>query len=451
MAYTFKGGAHINEHKITASCPTEALPEPPFVRISMTQGIGAPATPTVAVGDTVAIGDVIGDVPAASLGCPVHASISGTVTAVEECRVSGGSLERFVVIENDNMSRLSESISPFSGNVVTLPPDIISERIRRAGIVGMGGAAFPTYAKVDSARDKCEYLIVNCAECEPFITADHRLLLERPESVVRGLKLLMRAVGASQAIIAVEDNKLDAVRRLRELCGKSSPVSVKILRTKYPQGDERQLIFALTGRELGEGKLPADAGCVIFNAHTCAAVYDAFATGMPCVRRTVTVSGDCVAEPKNLYVPIGTSAEYLLEFCGGLVRTPEKLISGGPMMGRAQWDAAVTVKKGTSSLLFLSSDFSKKPSGESVCIHCGRCISTCPMHLMPVYLAQFVRGDDMKSAELYGAASCVECGTCSHGCPAKIELVQYIRVAKGFIRTERARMKAAAADSAAKR
>ncbi len=442
MALTFKGGAHINEHKLSAACPVEALPEPPFVRISLSQGIGAPASPSVSVGDSVALGDVIGDVPADSLGCPVHASISGTVTAIEECRIPGGALERFVVIENDMLSRVSDSLSPFSGSISSLSPDELCERVRRAGIVGMGGAAFPTYAKINSARGRCSTLIVNCAECEPFITADHRLLLERPEAVLRGLKLLLRAVGASEAVIAVEDNKLDAVDRLRELCGKDSPVSVKVLRTKYPQGDERQLIFALTGRELGEGKLPADAGCVIFNAHTCAAVYDAFSTGMPCVRRIVTVSGDCVASPKNLYVPLGVSAEYLLGFCGGLTRRPEKLISGGPMMGRAVPDASVTVKKGTSSFLFLSEEFSRG-SVESVCIHCGRCISTCPMHLMPVYLAQFVRADDMKSAELYGALSCVECGTCSHGCPAKIELVQYIRVAKGYIRTERARMRAA--------
>ena len=351
MAYTFRGGIHVNEHKYTCDCPVEILPEPAVVKISMNQNIGADCTPTVKKGDRVLVGQLIGDVPEGALGCPIHSSVSGTVADIEEQRVPTGAIEKVVVIENDGMGEVSDTVTPYTGSIRDLSPEEITEKIRRAGIAGMGGAAFPTYAKINSSRGKAEYLIVNCAECEPFITADHRLLLEHPEDVVRGVKILMRAVGAPQAFIAVEDNKLNTVKRLRELCGNDGLISVKVLKTKYPQGDERQLIFALTGRELPPGKLPADAGCVIFNAHTCASSYTAISTGMPSVRRIITLSGDCVATPKNLSVPVGASAMDLVAFCGGLVKTPEKMISGGPMMGQAQWNGEMPVKKSTSSVL----------------------------------------------------------------------------------------------------
>ena len=447
LAFTFRGGIHVEEHKYTRDCPVEVLPEPGTVKISMNQNIGAPCTPVVKNGDYVRIGQIIGDVPNDILGCPVHASVSGTVTDIEEIRVSSGALEKVIVIQNDGKDETDPSVVPFTGSIRELSSEDITERVRCAGICGMGGAAFPTYAKINSARGKAEYLIVNCAECEPFITADHRLLLEYPEEVIRGVKILMRATHAPKALIAVEDNKMNAVKRLCKLCEKDSLISVKVMKTKYPQGDERQLIFALTGRELPAGKLPADAGCVIFNAHTCAAVYKAIATGMPSVRRIITVSGDCVATPKNLSVPVGTAASYLVEYCGGLVKTPEKMISGGPMMGQAQWDFDMPVKKSTSAILLLSESYSRKPKEPPVCIRCGRCAANCPMRLMPVYIAQFVQHDDMKSAEKYGALSCVECGSCSYNCPGKVEIVQYIRVAKNYIRTENARMKKAETDS----
>jgi electron transport complex protein RnfC len=219
------------------------------------------------------------------------------------------------------------------------------------------------------------------------------------------------------------------------------------MKTKYPQGDERQLIYALTGREIPTGKLPEDAGCVVFNAHTCAAVYTAIATGMPSVRRIITVSGDCIATPKNLSVPVGVPASLLVEYCGGLVKTPEKMIFGGPMMGQAQLDAHIPVKKSTSAILYLSRKYSAKPKKDTSCIRCGRCVSNCPMHLMPLYIAMSVRNDDMKAAERYGAMSCVECGSCSYNCPAKVEIVQYIRVAKNYISTESAHIKEAEADA----
>ena len=443
MAYTFRGGIHVEEHKHTSDCPVEVIPHPPIVKISMNQNIGAPSVPVVSKGDYVRVGQLIGEVPAGALGCPVHSSVSGTVTAIEEMRVPSGAMEKTVVIENDGKDEVSDTVVPYTDSIRTLTPEDITERVRLAGIAGMGGAAFPTYAKISSARGKVEYLIVNCAECEPFITADHRLLLEHPEDIIKGVKILMRAVGAPQAYIAVENNKMNGIKRLRQLLGDDKLISVKVMKTKYPQGDERQLIFALTGRELPAGKLPADAGCVIFNAATCAAVYTAFATGMPSVRRNITVSGDCVKTPKNLSVPVGIPASFLVEYCGGLVKTPTKLISGGPMMGQAQWDPDMPVKKSTSSLLLLSEDYSRKPSLPAVCIRCGRCVANCPMRLMPAYIAQFVQHDDMESAERYGAMSCVECGSCSYNCPGKVDIVQYVRVAKNYIRTEAARRRAA--------
>ncbi len=443
LAYTFKGGIHVDEHKHTAKSKTVTIPTPPIVKVSMNQSIGAPATPTVKVGDTVKIGQVIGEVPESALGCPVHSSISGKVIAIEEMRVTDGSYQKAIVIESDGEDAVHESVVPYTQSISKASREEIIDRIRAAGITGMGGAAFPTYAKIKSAIGKAEYLIVNCAECEPFITADHRLLLEEPDRVIGGIKILLRAVGAPQAFVAIEDNKADAARKISKRLRGQDLISVKLMKTKYPQGDERQLIFALTGRELATGKLPADAGCVIFNAATCAAVYTAFAEGMPLVKRTLTVSGDCIKAPANLSVPIGTTASYLIEQCGGLVKTPEKMIAGGPMMGQAQWDRDMPTKKSTSSLLLLSRKYSEKPSEPAVCIRCGRCVKNCPMRLMPAYIAAFVRKDDMENAEKYGAMSCVECGSCSYNCPGKVEIVQYIRVAKNYIRTENARMKAA--------
>ena len=233
---------------------------------------------------------------------------------------------------------------------------------------------------------------------------------------------------------------MDAVQKLEELLGDSRMISVKVMKTKYPQGDERQLVYALTGQEIPAGKLPADVGCVIFNAETCAAIYKAFSTGMPSVSRVVTVDGDCIRRPKNLLVPVGTSASELIAFCGGLCRPPKKLVSGGPMMGMAQWDPEMPVTKSTSAVLVFSSRFGRKNVAKPACIRCGRCVSHCPMHLMPMYIAQFSQKGDLKRAEEYGAMSCVECGSCSYNCPGGVEIVQHIRVAKAAIKTEKARI-----------
>lgn len=432
MAYTFKGGVHVEEYKNTRRAQVELITPPKMVSIPLSQHIGSPCSPLVKKGDHVDMGQPIGDVPTGSLGCPVHASISGVVAGIEDKYTPSGQKTKNVVIENDFNDTVHESVVPFKKKLIDTDSDEIISIIRAAGISGMGGAMFPTYAKIQSAIGKAYRIIVNCAECEPYITANHRLLLENPASVINGVKILLKATGIRTAIIAVEDNKLDAVNKLEELLDGSKMISVKIMKTKYPQGDERQLIYALSGHELPAGKLPADLGCVIFNAETCSSVFKAFAKGMPLIKRIVTVDGDCIKSPKNLLVPIGTSYSDVIRHCGGLIKSPKTIISGGPMMGFAQWDINSPVTKGTSAVLV----FSKTPESKQppACIHCGRCVRGCPMHLMPNYIAQFAQTGDMERAEQYGAASCVECGSCSYSCPGFIPIVQYVRVAKEGIK-----------------
>ena len=444
--YTFRGGTRVPEYKLTAESPIVPLSPPPFVVLPMSQHIGVPAVPIVAAGDTVDKGQLIGTIES-GLGCPVHASISGRVSKIEEREQVNGKKVLHIVVENDYENRITPSIAPFSKKLADTSSEEIIEKIRNAGISGMGGAAFPTYAKIQSAVGKAGHMIINCAECEPYITANHRLLLERPEDVCGGALILLKALGLRHCDIAVENNKKDAIHKLNELLWDNEILSVKVLKTKYPQGDERQLIYALKHIELPVGKLPADVGCVIFNAETCAAVYQAFASGMPLVERIVTCSGDCVKEPKNLLVPLGTPVRNLIECCGGLVRQPQKIINGGPMMGQAQWSVDMPVTKGSSSILVLSEEAAPHRNQASTCIRCGRCVSTCPMHLMPNYLALFAKSGKFDKAEAYHAASCVECGTCSYNCPGNVPIVQYIRMAKGKIAEQRRMQSAARAAS----
>ena len=442
VKYTFKGGIHVNEHKNTAGCHSEMIPSPQSVCIPLSQHIGAPAVPLVKLGDKVEIGQKIADVPADKLGCPIHASISGTVKQIIKKTIPSGALVEHIIIENDFENKVSDTIVPFGKAIEELTTDDVIGFVREAGISGMGGAAFPTYAKIKSAVGKVDTIIINCAECEPFITANHRLLLEMPELVIEGIRILVQALGVKNAIIAIEDNKPDAIKLMRDKLVDDTTISVKVLKTKYPQGDERQLIFALLGREIPTGKLPADVGCVIFNAETCATIDRAYAQGRPSIIRFITVDGDCIKTPKNLRVPIGTPCSELIRICGGLVKEPYKLINGGPMMGIAQWDIEMPVTKSTSALLLFSEEFGKKKATFEKCIHCGKCIKNCPMHIMPMYIAQYTKIGDIESAEKYGAMSCVESGSWSYNCPGGVEIVQYIRAAKATIRAEYARLNA---------
>ncbi len=446
--YTFRGGTHLREHKETAALATERLPEPASVSIPLSQHIGAHARAVVRPGDTVRLGQVIGTVEQ-GLGCPVHASVSGTVRAIVTRRNAVGTPIQNVVIDNDGQRLWDESIRARETGLSEATTEEIVEVVRQAGISGLGGATFPTYAKIRSAVGKADRVIVNCAECEPYLTANHRLLLERGEIVISGLEVVMHALGVKTGILAVEDNKPDAIAHLRERLRKREPLErgldlrVAVMKTKYPQGDERQLVYALTGREIPAGALPADVGCMIVNAETAAAVSRAFWRGLPLVSRIVTVAGDCVRQPKNVRVPLGASVQDLIAFCGGLTQTPKKMITGGPMMGYALWDPETPVVKSTSGILLFSAAYDRINTLHSPCIHCGRCVAHCPMHLMPNYLAQYAMAGDYDRAREMDAMSCVECGTCSYNCPAGVEIVQYIRVAKGAIRAGAAAQAAA--------
>ena len=437
----------MNEYKITASKAIEKLPVPETVVVPLSQHIGAPCTPTVKIGDTVDKGQIIGIVEK-GLGCPVHASVSGRILKIETVITPSGRRVDQIVIENDGEERLCPDIKHNGKTINDITPEECIEAVRLAGVSGMGGATFPTYAKISSALGKVDKIIINSAECEPFITANHRLMLEEPQKIIDGLKLLMHVFGLDKGIIAVEDNKMDAVEALKKALGSDTSVEISVLKTKYPQGDERQIIYALTGVELKSGKLPADVGCVIFNAETCYNVSRAVFEGMPLIERIVTVSGNCVKEPKNILAPIGTAVSELIDFCGGFTEQPEKIVLGGPMMGFAQWDISVPVTKGTNAVLALSESFNKKPSTPYACLHCGKCVSVCPMHLMPLYLAQHSQKRDFDACEKYNALSCVECGSCAYVCPGSVPLVQLIRLAKGTINDKR---RAAAAAAAAKK
>lgn len=434
------------DEKNTKNLPITEFPAPKTVAIPMQQHIGAPATPLVKKGDPVCVGQVIGRFDA-GLSCPVHASVSGVVKDIEmRPSYSGIGKTAYVVIENDFLDTLDPSVKPCEKDIRDITTEEIVEIVKNAGISGMGGAAFPTYAKISSAIGKAKDIIVNCAECEPYITANHRLMLEEPEKIVGGVQLLLKALSLEKAIFAIEDNKKDAAESMcRAIDGKAG-LEVAVLKTKYPQGDERQLMYALKGIELPAGKLPADVGCVIFNAETCAAIYNAYTTGMPLTKRIVTIDGDAINTPKNIRVPIGTSFADIFEFCDGVKDSISRIISGGPMMGAAQWDFKGVVMKSTSAILVLSDERNRSIVENASCIHCGKCVSVCPMHLLPNYLAAFSKADNTEMCEKFGIMSCVECGCCTYTCPGGVPIVQHIRNKKAQIVAYKKKMAALAAE-----
>jgi electron transport complex protein RnfC len=449
LKFTFKGGSHVAEHKNTAECAVRKMDPPTSVSIPMSQHIGAPACPVVAPGDRVLMGQVIGEV-SEGLGCPVHASVSGTVREITSRNNAAGMPVQNIVIENDGAYELHPDVKPYGKPLPECTPDELIELLRRAGISGMGGATFPTYAKLRGAIGKVQHVIINCAECEPFITANHRLMLEQPEALIGGARVLLQVLGLDKVTFAIEDNKMDAVACLKQtiatmMVDDDVTMDIAVMKTKYPQGDERQIIYALMKKEVPAGKLPADVGCILFNAETCAAVWRAYAEGMPLIWRIVTVDGDCIAQPGNLLAPVGASYADLAAACGGFVKLPEKVVNGGPMMGFAQWDLQGSVTKGTSALLYMSEEFIRPTLNHTACIHCGRCADHCPMHLMPYTLTVMARKRQFDEAQKYDIMSCVECGTCSYNCPAGVEIVQYIRAAKAAIRQKQAADRARAA------
>ena len=431
MLKTFKGGIHPPYNKnLTNFKPIEKATLPKKVIIPMGMHIGAPCEPIVKVGDTVKRGQKIGDAKG-FVSVPVHASISGKVTAVEPRSWPGGGLMMSVVIESDGKDEQYEDIIP-PKPLSEMLPDEIKSLIREAGITGLGGAGFPTQVKLSFPPEKnVDTIIVNAAECEPYITADHRLLLEQPEDVVFGLEAIMKATGVKQAFIGIEDNKLDAVESIKKAIKGKENIEVVVLATKYPQGGEKQLINAVTGREVPSGGLPMDAG-VVNNAATCASIANTLKTGMPLIERITTVTGSGIKEPKNLLIRIGTPLSDIIEQCGGFKGRPGKVLMGGPMMGLAQSDLEAPAIKGTSGLLVLEKSDVKLVE-PSPCIRCARCVDSCPIHLLPTNLARFSEKGMWVEAEKYHAMDCTECGCCSFVCPAHIPLTQHIRIAKSHI------------------
>ncbi len=436
MLKTFKkGGVHPAEQKaITEGIAIECLPVPKKAVLPVSQHLGAPCNPCVKKGDTVKTGQLVADSDKA-VSAPIHSSITGKVTAVEHRNHPLGPRVMSIVIEGDGSDEWAEGMdsSLFDKDapreIDMSGKDSFRKIIRDAGIVGMGGAAFPTHIKLSPPPDKkIDTLIINGAECEPYLTADHRLMLERPNSVLQGVRIFREILGAEKVYIAIEANKPDAVKLLAPLAGKYG-FEVAVCQTKYPEGGEKQLINALTGRETPSGGLPMDVGCVVQNVGTAAAVYEAVALGKPLIERIVTVTGSAVGKPKNLMVRMGTAFRELLDFCAYEGHDGDKVIMGGPMMGKAQKYLDVPVVKGTSGIVCVRAEdiitMDHRP-----CLHCGQCVTVCPMGLNPSELAlraEFREYDDLLKI---GLMDCMECGGCAFICPARRHLVHWIRVGK---------------------
>jgi electron transport complex protein RnfC len=431
---TFPGGTHPPGHKsVTGDRASEACPLPEELVIPFAQHIGAPAEPCVRPGEKVARGQVVGRAHG-FVSVPVHASTSGEVVAVEERPHPCGALLPAVVLRPDGRDAWAEECLCQSAHV--LSGEAMRERIREAGVVGMGGAAFPTHVKLDPPRGKSiDTLIVNGVECEPWLTADRRVLLEKTDSLLAGIQVLQDILQVERVFIGIEDNQPDVAALLEEHAVERG-IGVAVLPAKYPQGAERQLIYAVTRRRVPARGLPLDVGVLVQNVGTVAAVADAVLRKRPLVERMVTVSGPGVAEPKNLRVRIGTPLRHLLECCGGLREAPGKVLMGGPMMGHAQFTLDVPVVRGSSGVVVLRrQDLTLEEPGP--CLRCGRCVAACPMRLMPTFIADYARRDELGLAERFGARSCIECGSCSFICPAGIPLVQSIRYAKGAVLARR--------------
>lgn len=431
---TFPGGLHPPDSKAaTAQRPVENCPLPDELIIPLSQHIGAPAKPCVAKGDRVKKGQVIGEARG-FVSVPVHASSSGDVVAVEPRPHPSGMALPAVVLRPDGEDVWGETaaaLDPHNDDI-----DTLLERIQGAGVVGMGGATFPTHVKLSPPPEKpIDTLIINGVECEPYLTADHRLMLEDAESILLGITVMRRILKAGRVCIGIEANKPDAIAHIRQVW-RNEPIEVVPLAVKYPQGAEKQLIFAVTGREVPSGGLPMDIGVVVQNVATAAATAAAVIRGLPLIERIVTVGGPCVAEPKNLRVRVGTPMSKLVEACGGLVKDPAKIIMGGPMMGAAQLGLDVPAVRATSGvLLFGEKDLDLRPEGP--CIRCARCVLACPVRIVPTTISAYARLDMISDAERLHVMDCIECGCCTYACPSGIPLVQSLRTAKAAILARR--------------
>lgn len=440
---TFKGGIHPSYNKeYTNQVALRKAEAPKVVYIPLQQHIGAPAKPIVEVGDEIKKGQKIGE-PQGFVSTYVHSSVSGKVIAIEQHEVPGGK-GLCIVIENDFKEELDESIGP-KGDLETLDSKDIVKYIQEAGIVGMGGATFPTHVKLSPPPDaNIDVVILNGAECEPYLTADHRLMVENPEDVVFGIKVIMKALNVKKGYIGIEVNKPDAIEAITNAAKGFNDVEVVGLEVKYPQGAEKQLIYACTGREVPSGALPSAAGAVVDNVGTAAQIAKTIKTGLPLIERITTVTGSCIKEPANLITKVGTVVSEIINQCGGFKEDVKvgKLIMGGPMMGMTQYTTDVVTNKGSSGILCISVEEAKldEPSN---CLRCGRCTDVCPAFLQPLYISANSLKGDFETAAEHRALDCIECGSCSYICPARRPLIDSIRNAKRQIQAMRRKQQAA--------
>lgn len=433
---TFKGGTKVpGFKKFTEDLPLEKAGEPEIVTIPLQQHIGAPCEPVVEVGEKVKVGQQIGQAQA-FVSAPVHSSVSGTVKKIGPYTSPTGMTVNSITIESDGKNEVDTTLKSYN-DLDNLTKDEILSIIKNAGITGMGGAGFPTHVKLSPPKDKkIDTIIINGSECEPYLTSDYRLMVEKPEAVVFGAKAIMKAVGVGKGFIAIEDNKPEAINKIKEACKDEENIEIVSLKTKYPQGDEKRVINAITNREVPSGGLPMDVGVIVSNIGTANAIGEAIREGKSLYERIVTVTGKGIKEPKNLIVKIGTPFKDVIEQCGGYAGTPGKIIMGGPMMGIGQYTDEVPVIKGTSGILVLTQE-EAKPEPEQPCIKCGKCLEVCPVNLQPLFINKLTLRQKFDKAEEYNALDCIECGACSYICPSKRALVESIRLAKREIIAKR--------------
>ena len=424
----YYGGVHPSERKeFTEHLALKRFPEPEEVVIPLSMHAGAPANPVVQVGDTVKVGQKIGEA-AGFISAPVHSSVSGTVVAIEDHGHATRGTCLSVVIKSDGKDTLDESVKP-NKSLEELTPDEIVEIVKEAGIVGMGGAGFPTSVKLKPAKP-VDTILLNGCECEPLLTADHRVLLEYADDVIYGLKAIIKAVGAEKGVIVIEDNKPDAIELMKEKTAAIDNIEVVEAKTKYPQGAEKMLIKRVTGRKVPSGGLPADVGCVVSNISTTKAISDAIQKGMPLVERVVTVTGERLKNPGNFIVKIGTNTQDLIDYCGGLVGDDITIKAGGPMMGFVLSDTNVPIMKGSNGIIAVETDHTKEQPG----IKCGRCMDVCPMELSPLYFAKFADEENWQGMKDKNVMDCIECRCCEYICSSKIPLVTKIKAGKNAVR-----------------
>lgn len=429
--FNFKGGVHPEEHKATHDRPIEPLPLPERLYLPLQQHIGAAAIPVVAIGDTVKKGQLLAKANG-PISAPVHASTSGVIVAIDEFTAPhpSGLPVKTIVLESDGKDEWCDSIIPI--DPFRLTPEEIAQKVGEAGIVGMGGAAFPSAVKLNLGSSKSIHtLIINGGECEPYLTCDDRLMQERPSAIIDGTLLMLKALGSPRALIAVENNKPEAQEALRSAAADFPEVSIVGVPTRYPMGSEKQLIQTLTGLEVPAGGLAADIGLMVHNAATAYAVHQALRHGRPLVSRVVTVSGGAVNNPGNFEVPLGTLAEDLVAHCGGVKEQPRRQLLGGPMMGITLPQLQVPIVKGSNGVLLLSDAEVRDAPSPQPCIRCGRCVSACPLGLMPLEMAARARQGNAEDAQEFGLLDCIGCGTCSYVCPSHIPLTQFFNYAKG--------------------